>query len=85
MAYENKEGFGALFKNDKRTTDRHPEYKGTFKGLDGVEYDIAAWIKDGKNGKFMSLKVSHQRQRDDAAPASPAEPASSNLDDEIPF
>lgn len=61
MAYENKEGFGALFRNEKQK-DTQPDYKGSFKGLDGVEYDIAGWLKDKKDGgKFLSLKVSHQR------------------------
>lgn len=86
MAYTNKEGHGALFKNEKRTSDNHPHYKGSFKGLDGVEYDIAAWLKEGKNGKFMSLKVSHQRAREDAPEQPKAEPAKADdLDDEIPF
>jgi hypothetical protein len=43
MAYEPKEGRGTMFKNTRKTTDKHPEYRGDFKGLDGVIYDIAFW------------------------------------------
>lgn len=82
MAYENKEGFGALFRNENRATDKAPDYRGSFKGLDGVEYDIAGWVKEGKHGKFLSLKVSHQRAREEAKERVP-DPAP--LDDEIPF
>ena len=80
MAYESKEGFGALFRNEKKEGNQ-PDYRGTFKGLDGVEYDIAGWLKDGQKGKFLSLKISHQRGRtEDRAPAEPEK-----LDDEIGF
>lgn len=79
MAYENREGFGALFKNENRTSERQPEYKGSFKGLDGVEYDVAAWVKEGKKGKFLSLKVSHKREAAKERAGAPA------LDDSVPF
>ena len=57
MTFEHKEGQGSLFKNDYKKSDSHPDYKGTIK-LSGKDYDIAAWVKDGKKGKFFSLKVS---------------------------
>jgi len=56
MAYEMKDGQGSLFKNDRKTSDKGPDYKGSLK-LNGEEYWIAAWIKDGKKGKWMSLSV----------------------------
>lgn len=83
MAYENKEGFGALFRNEKKEGNQ-PDYRGTFKGLDGVEYDIAGWLKDKKDGgKFLSLKVSHQRGD---GPNQRSEPKDVSLDrDIVPF
>ena len=45
---------GVLFKNDRKETDKHPDYKGSCE-VDGVEYWIASWIKTGAKGKFMSL------------------------------
>ena len=46
---------GILFKNDKWTEGSNlPRYRGTAV-VDGVDYEIASWIKDGKKGKFMTL------------------------------
>jgi uncharacterized protein (DUF736 family) len=58
VSYDNR-GTGVLFKNDHKKNDKHPDYKGDFTAFDGTKYDLAAWIKEGKNGrKFMSLKIS---------------------------
>jgi hypothetical protein len=71
---------GVLFKNDKKDTEKHPDYKGNIM-VDGQEYWLSAWIKEGKMGKFMGLAVS---PRDAQPPAS--KPVASNLkDDDIPF
>ena len=48
---------GVLFKNDKKDTEKHPDYKGNIM-VDGQEYWLSAWIKTGKTGKFMGLAVS---------------------------
>lgn len=45
---------GVLFKNDRKEQDSHPDYKGTAQ-IDGTEYWLSAWIKEGQKGKFMSL------------------------------
>lgn len=66
---------GILFKNDKKTQPKHPDYKGNAT-IDGLEYWLSAWIKDGKKGKFMSLAFEQKQQQ-----AHHAEPD----DDEIPF
>jgi uncharacterized protein (DUF736 family) len=54
---------GVLFKNDSKTPgDKRPDYKGNL-NVNGVELDLAAWLKDGKNGrKFMSLKIGPKRE-----------------------
>ena len=54
MAYEMKEGTGTLFKNDRKEKDSHPNAKGTAL-IDGVEFWVSAWTKDGAKGKFQSL------------------------------
>lgn len=70
---------GALFKNDKKSGDNHPDYRGDFKltkellddlnyafgkGLDKVQ--LAGWIKPGREGKpsFMSLAVQPPYDKD---------------------
>lgn len=58
-----REMTGVLFRNEKRSSDKAPEYTGTCT-IDGQELRIAAWLKDGRNGKkFMSLQFSEPRQQ----------------------
>ena len=46
---------GALFKNDKKTSDNHPDYKGQA-NVNGSDCWVSAWIKTDKTGKkYMSL------------------------------
>lgn len=54
MAYEQRDNSGTLFKNDKRTTDKHPNATGTAL-IGGVAYRVSAWTKEGTKGKFQSL------------------------------
>jgi hypothetical protein len=61
MAYEAKPNTGSLFKNDRKEVDRQPDYTGTWKDSDGKEWQLAAWIKEGKKGKYMSLSASEKR------------------------
>jgi hypothetical protein len=72
---------GVLFKNDKKETDKHPDYTGKI-NVAGKELRLAAWIRDGKKGKFMSLKVSEFQQKTEEAPARQMRDV---MDDEIPF
>ena len=48
---------GAIFKNDKKETDSHPDYKGSL-NVNGQEFWVSSWINQSKAGtKYMSLKV----------------------------
>lgn len=58
--YENK---GILFKNDYKENDNHPYYKGKI-NVEGKEFELAAWVKEGKNGKFLSLSVSEPYEKE---------------------
>lgn len=61
MSYDNTNS-GAIFKNDKKA-DNHPDYKGKI-NVKGEDFDIALWVKDGKNGKFFSAKISEPFKKD---------------------
>jgi hypothetical protein len=52
--YQTRDNSGTLFKNDRKTEDKHPNMKG--KALIGGRwYWVSAWTKEGKQGRFQSL------------------------------
>lgn len=53
---------GALFANQNRQSDSHPNAKGSCE-IDGVEYWISSWTNTSKNGqKYQSLKFQRKDQ-----------------------
>ena len=73
---------GILFKNDSEN-EKAPKYTGKI-NVDGKEYQLAAWIREGKKGKFMSLKV-EERQKPKASPTGTGRDLIDPVDDEIPW
>lgn len=62
MAYENRENSGIMFRNDrKEPTSRQPDWKGSI-DVEGTPYELAAWVREGKRGEFLSIKISRPRQ-----------------------
>lgn len=48
---------GSLFKNDKKTEEKHPDLSGSI-NIDGKDYWISGWSKASKGGnKYISLSV----------------------------
>lgn len=88
MAYEQRDNSGSLFKNDKREKDSHPNAKGTAM-IDGVEYWVSAWTKEGKSGKFQSLSFQKKEAKTEGKPEAKATPESKgafdDFEDDIPF
>ena len=57
MAYQQKEGQGSLFKNDKQN-DRQPDFRGSLM-IKGVLYEVAGWQRTSQNGRaYISLQAS---------------------------
>ncbi len=83
-AFETKPSTGALFRNDRKEEERHPDYNGKIALPDGTEHFLNAWIKTAKSGKkFMSLSIGKPVQwKDDAGPRASLK---SELSDDIPF
>lgn len=62
MAYDDTNR-GALFKNDDKQSDKHPDYKGKI-NVGGVDYWLSAWLKEAESGrKYMSLSVQPKEQQ----------------------
>lgn len=89
--YDNR-GRGVLFKNDNKSEDRDPDYRGNITLQDGTECWLDAWIntakKDGR--KFMSLRMKPKMAREHAGasqnpPAQKAEAPSEDFDSDVPF
>jgi hypothetical protein len=82
MAYDNTNRW-TLNKNDRKEKETHPDYKGSL-NVDGVDYWIDGWIKDGANGKFISGSL---KRKDAASNGTRAQTQFSpvDLDDEAPF
>ena len=65
---------GALFRNDKRETERHPEYTGKIT-IEGVEYYLSAWVNEMRNGqKYFSIKATPKAATAPATTTAPAQP-----------
>ena len=75
---DKKDNSGVLFKNDKKESGNQPDYKGNIT-VNGVEYWLSAWIKEGKSGKFMGLAVNPKD-----AQQTPRK-ATTITDDDLPF
>lgn len=85
-AYPNS---GTIGRNERMRPDKNdPEYSGQCE-VDGKEYWISAWIKEGKKGKFWSLSFKPKEtrnamdQRTESRPNVP--PTSKPTDNDIPF
>ena len=80
---------GVLFKNDKDGNEKRPDYKGSAE-IEGVQYWVSAWIREGAKGKFMSMKYEAKEKQSAPTPKPAAAPASAGygaIDDglDIPF
>lgn len=84
-----------LFKNDKEGNEKRPDYTGKLTLPGGHVMRMSAWIRDGKNGKFMSGQIEEQRDRksvgdpkeagDRVKEYQKASPTNGGFDDPLPF
>ena len=64
--FEAKPDTGVLFKNMKKDSPKHPDYKGNML-LGGQEYWLSAWINEVRSGerageKYMSIKFNQKEE-----------------------
>ena len=89
MAEYNNENRGILFRNDKKTEDRHPDFNGSI-NANGVDYWLSGWIKESKEGKkffSLSVKPKEQQARQVSQPTRQTRHVADVLDDgsDLPF
>lgn len=78
MAYDNNMS-GALFKNKKKEAgDKKPDYNGQCE-INGEEMWVAAWLKDGPKGKYMSLSFTPKEEAKPVA-KKPSKPQRDDVD-----
>ena len=83
MTYDNNLR-GAIWKNKKKDTPKHPDFKGEAE-IDGVQYWVSAW-KRGENDNPQGPSLKFQFERKQAAPqAAPDASSPAGFDDDIPF
>jgi uncharacterized protein (DUF736 family) len=79
MADYDNTNSGALFKNEDKESEKHPDYRGSI-NVGGTDFWLSAWLKTSKKGtKFMSLSV----QPKNGAAKAPAKQGDDS--DGIPF
>jgi uncharacterized protein (DUF736 family) len=89
MAYDNTNS-GAIFRNEKKQTESHPDYTGSI-NVNGVDMWVSGWLKTSeKTGKkFMSLSVKDKVEKAPQMPVKQAAKPTSGFDDfpdsDVPF
>lgn len=75
--FTQKDNTGSLFKNERKQTEKHPDYTGTG-NFGGYDFQISAWLKkDKKDRTYMSIKFSE--------PYVKGNQSSSKKNDDIPW
>lgn len=85
---ETRNNTGAIFKNDNKKADNHPDYKGKV-NVNGKEMEVALWMKTSAKGvKFFSVSFSEPFVKSETQiNGTLKQPSYVNLDanDDLPF
>jgi uncharacterized protein (DUF736 family) len=76
---ETKNNTGAIFKNDKKTAETQPDYKGKV-NVNGADMEVALWLKESKAGtKYFSATFQEPYVKPEARVVTDEQ------DDDLPF
>jgi uncharacterized protein (DUF736 family) len=87
---EQKINSGAIFKNDKKTADNQPDYRGKI-NVEGKELEISLWVKTAQSGvKYMSAAIKEPYVAPAPAPvlqntSDKIKSAADEFEDDLPF
>lgn len=86
---EQKINTGAIFKNDKKTADNQPDYRGKI-NVEGKELEISLWVKTAQSGvKYMSAAIKEPYVAPAPAPVlqntTDKIKAADDFEDDLPF
>lgn len=80
---QSKDNTGAIFINDRKETDNHPDRTGSCV-IGGVEYWISGWIKQSE-GKPPFLSLAFKQKDQQKGSTNKTKPTAQNMKDDIPF
>ena len=69
---------GKFSKNKRKTEDKHADISGSA-NIEGVDYWISGWLKEGNDGKFYSLQFKPKEAKEAVSKTN------HDIDDDIPF
>lgn len=73
---------GIMFRDDRKASDKDRDYRGEL-NVNGVEYWVSGWVKEGQRGKFLSLAIKPKDER--TADKKSTKSVAEDLNDSIPF
>ena len=79
-----KQNKGAIFKNENKSNEKHPDYRGKI-NWGGTEIEVSMWVNKSKEGKsYFSVRLQEPYKKmentSDKMRNAPLE-----LDDDLPF
>ncbi len=83
---EQKNNTGAIFKNDKKTAENQPDYRGNMT-VDGQQWEISLWVRESAAGlKYFSAAIKEPYVKPtEAAPVQKQQQDATAADDDLPF
>ena len=81
--FEQKNGSGIAFKNDKKGNEKAPDFSGKAM-IHDKEVKIALWVKEGEKGKYLSIKLEDFNTQQSGG-GNRAKPSVDEDDSSLPF
>ena len=87
MEYDNTNR-GVLFKNNDKSKETDPDYKGSYMNAAGADHWLNAWLAKDKNGNTymrLSTKLKDDAHKQGMQQAKQSLAPNQELDDDLPF